>query len=95
MAGTAVWHPLNNIRLATSASNAALLVARGMRQKNIPPRSGIIARAMKPRPERNKAAFDLAAVIFSSDEVAAPFTTCTTLGVKAQDSVAGRFWHVS
>lgn len=81
--------------LATSASNVALLVARGMRQKNIPPRIGIIARAIRRRPGPNNEAVDLAAVIVSCDETATPFTTCRTLGVKAQDNGAGRSRHVS
>ena len=95
LAGTAVWHPLNRTRPATSASNANLLAVREMRQMNIVPKSGTIAKVIRPSPELCKEALDLAAVIVSCDEVAAPFTRCRALEEKAQESVGRRFWHES
>ena len=62
---------------------------------NIVPKSGTIAKVIRPSPELCKEALDLAAVIVSCDETTVPFTTCMVLGVKEQDNVAGRFWHES
>ena len=87
--------PLNSIRLANKENSAVVPSTRGVRQKNRPPRTGIMAKAQNAGPEDVAAAFDWAAVMVSWEEDLAPLVRCRMLGVKPQDNVAGRFWHCS